>query len=119
MRRMELTYRLFSAFLLFCVVLALGDAPYVDEFLDDLAAARAAAVDPSTASPDHQRAPARSKGASGSSRICQNLLNLYPAPRCIQLSRVENPSRFVETLDASFSSASPRRIDRPPAPSAA
>jgi hypothetical protein len=119
MRRMGLTCRLFSAFLLFCVVLALGDAPYVDEFLDDLAAARAAALDPPPASPHHRRAPTRSKGTTGSSRLCQNLLNLYVAPRCIQLSRAENPGRFVDTLDASFSSTSPRRIDRPPAPSAA
>jgi hypothetical protein len=116
---MLLSRRLFSAFLLLCVVLALGDAPYVDEFLDDVAAARAAAVDPLPPPPHHPRAPASSKGTTGSSRICQNLLNLYVAPRSIQVSTMERERRFADTLDASFSSISLRRIDRPPAPSAA
>ena len=117
MRSMGLMRRLLAAFLLFCVVLALGDAPYVDEFLDDLAAAHAATLNPSPADPHHRQAPAPSKGTAGSSRICQNLLNLLVAPRPIEVSAVEARHRFTDTLGASFSSAHLRRIDRPPAPS--
>lgn len=114
---MGLMRKWFSAFLLVCVVLALGDAPYVDEFLDDLAAARAAAIDaiPAHPHPHRHHAPS-SKGTPGSSRVCQNLLNLYVAPRSVQVSPVESRDRFPDALDASFSSASLRRIDRPPAP---
>ena len=116
---MVLVRRLFTAFLLLCVLLALGDAPYVDEFLDDLAAVRIASIEPSPVDAHHRNAPSSSKGTAGSSRICQNLLNLSAAPRPIEVPAAEGCHPFSDGSDASFSSASLRRIDRPPAPFAA
>ncbi len=114
--RMGLMRRLFTAFLLFCVVLALGDAPYVDEFLDDLAAARTASIEPSPVEAHHRNAPSSPTGKAGSSRIYQNLLNLSAAPRPVEVPAVDGSHPRSDTFHASFSSAPLRRIDRPPAP---
>ncbi len=113
---MAASRRLFAAFLLLCVALALGDAPYVDEFLADLATAHAAEAQLAATGHDHGDRHVPAKRTAGTSRICQNLLNLTPAPDPIPVSIPETPRRVADTAGAAFSSASLPRIDRPPAP---
>lgn len=108
--------RVFSAFILLCVVLALGDAPYVDEFLEDLALARAPSQElPAVDGHRHSNEPISSKSTSGASRICQNLLNLSGTQHPVEIATTKTASGVTDTARTSFSSASLPRIDRPPA----
>lgn len=101
------------AFLLACVVPALCDAPYVDEFFDDLNSASAGCVEAMVVACDV--APKHPDRTSGTSRICGDLLNLPAVPDQIRLPIVRaSPGAFRVDLSRPFSSADPKRIDRPP-----
>ena len=113
--RMTPLRRFSCALLLVCVVLALGDAPYVDEFFDDLNTASAESGDLAVTIAQHGAVPNPSKHTPQSSSICQNLLNLPAASSEIHLVAVPDGTvGFPTTAGIPFSSADPERIDRPP-----
>ena len=101
--------RALGAFLLVCVSLALGDAPYIDEFLEALGApVQALAGDVS----HHPDAP---PVQNATIKFCQNLLILSTAPHGTSLGSLARVAGFRRTAPVSYSSAGARRIDRPPA----
>lgn len=110
---MAALHRALGAFMLICVALALGDAPYVDEFLADLAAQPVQVQ--LVANVLHKQEAPPAKPSPGSSKICGTLLILSCAPDAVEVPGVESDRSFPTLLTASYSSASPRRIDRPPA----
>ena len=109
--------RLTLCFLLLCLLLGLGDAPYVDEYLDDVAQAvqRDAGAagtfgDPGDRSATHKSAPR--------ANTAWQLLfaNINGAPTAFVSVAVHAPARaFPAEASLLFASASPRRPDRPPA----
>ena len=112
---MRMARRLAHYFLTLCVLLSLGDAPYVDEFLADLAAATAQdqSMPSVTADDVDDTVP---KGMVGCSKVCQNLLNLPGVSEEVVVTlRVDDASPFVPAADPFPASAAIDRIDRPPA----
>lgn len=100
--------RLIAAFLLLCVSLALGDAPYVDEYLDAFGVQADSAKASGTAS-DDDVAP-----STASIKLCQNLLVLSCTSDGIPATAVRYASPFARAGTVAYSSIVPRRLDRPP-----
>lgn len=100
--------RLIAAFLLFCVSLALGDAPYVDEYLDAVGVQTESAF---VADTGHNNDIAPS---TTSIKLCQNLLVLSCTSESVPPAAVRYAGRFDTDGAVPYSSTFPRRLDRPP-----
>lgn len=100
--------RLIASLLLLCVSLALGDAPYVDEYLDSLGVQEQWA---SAAAAGHNDDLAPS---TTSIELCQNLLILSCTSDSVPAADVGYASRFAQAGAVAYSSTVPRRLDRPP-----
>lgn len=106
---MRVLRHILSWILLSSVVLALGDAPYVDELFDALPRHDPQAVAPA-------RAPAQGSDPSRALRIYQALANIFMAPLPVAIAAAAPSRRYFAAPSPSPASADPRSLDRPPAP---
>ena len=118
-RDVKILRRILSWVLLASVVMALGDAPYVDELFDSLAPHDAKAQDDTRASTSVRSPAPAIDPAPHALRIYEALATIIQSPADITIANAATSRNFFTAAYRSPASTSPRRIDRPPAAPAA
>lgn len=116
---MKIVRRILSWALLASVVMALGDAPYVDELFDNLAPHDARMHDDARAAAGIRSPAPATDSSMHALRIYEALATIIPSPAEITIAHAAPSRDFFAAAYRSPASASLRRIDRPPAALAA
>lgn len=108
--------RILSWVLLASVVLALGDAPYVDELFDALSPGDLTAAGAAHDIDRAQKPLPTIDHSSRAIRIYQALATIFTAPATVALAAALDTCGYNATPSRIHPSVDPSRIDRPPAP---